>query len=217
MCLHLVALVTVYILPKFIRGENRPPQTTISSHSLGVHSNNLSNNNNIHMTKSTNNLLLENNKRTSLNENINNITTNNNDVIDGVQMLLRSKTEREANVNNINNNVNDNENIEEDVIVVDTNLSNLIKEKIELETRNIEDLIDKTVTGIVELKDDLMRMNDNSDMYNLDGTNLGVGLRRRNHLTENNTTNTKDNVVDAINAAVQQVKLPAVLSNGHAK
>lgn len=95
----------------------------------------------------------------------------------------------------------------------DENLSHLIRKRIDSETRNLEKLmetsLDKTVTGIVEFKDDLMRA---------DGS-----LRQRHHHHQNGMdTNVNGSVgVDAflkreINAAVNQVNvLPAVLSNGH--
>lgn len=97
------------------------------------------------------------------------------------------------------------------------NLSNLLMEKIE--AANIEGLIDKAVTGVVELKDDLMRMNE-PEVYSATD-----GLRKRN-LTENGfemTTNGKGSEgVDAflkkeIDAIKEANVIPVVLSNGHAK
>uniref|UniRef100_A0A182JQ34 Lysophospholipid acyltransferase 1 n=1 Tax=Anopheles christyi TaxID=43041 RepID=A0A182JQ34_9DIPT len=117
-----------------------------------------------------------------------------------------------------------------------------IKEKLEQETRNIEDFIDKTVTGFVELKDDLMRMPDetNGGLYIPRKANGGTGLgglngngnvdgNSNNNTTSISTTNSTatgssssnaflKKEIDALNAAVQQANvLPAVLSNGHAK
>lgn len=115
------------------------------------------------------------------------------------------------------------------------NLSNLITQKIEL--RNIEELFDKTVSGIVELKDDLMRMN-GPEGYNGGQVTTPDGLRKRGGIvngtdvdgtingTDVNETNGGGGGVDAflkkeidaINAAVHQASvIPAVLSNGHAK
>ena len=54
------------------------------------------------------------------------------------------------------------------------NLSNLLKGKIE--AANIEGLIDKTVSGIVELKDDIMSMNE-PEVY---GPTTVENLRKRN-------------------------------------
>lgn len=118
------------------------------------------------------------------------------------------------------------------------NLSNLIKEKIEQETRNIKEQIDKTVTGFVELKDDLMRMNENNEIFI-----SAESLRKRqtaatkaaeahhngssdhhhnNHLPSRHLPGAVDGFlkkeIDALNALSTQVNvLPAVLSNGHAK
>lgn len=114
-----------------------------------------------------------------------------------------------------------------------------IKEKLEQETRNFEEFIDKTVTGFVELKDDLMRMNDSNmgGLYiprkvNGSAVNGGHGTSNGetgdilngsgNGITGIATTTTSGaflkKEIDALNAAVQQANvLPAVLSNGHAK
>jgi len=70
-------------------------------------------------------------------------------------------------------------------------LSSKLKEKIEAETKNIEEFIDKTVTetvsGIVEFKNDLMRdiefpklkLPGSNGAISLDSSN-GGGLRKRN-------------------------------------
>ncbi|XP_035911895.1 lysophospholipid acyltransferase 1 isoform X1 [Anopheles stephensi] len=116
-----------------------------------------------------------------------------------------------------------------------------IKEKLEQETRNIEDFIDKTVTGFVELKDDLMRMPDetNGGLYiprkahggtgglvngngNVADGNSNITAGNGNTTTTTTTTSSSNaflkKEIDALNAAVQQANvLPAVLSNGHAK
>ncbi|XP_035785422.1 lysophospholipid acyltransferase 1-like isoform X2 [Anopheles albimanus] len=119
-----------------------------------------------------------------------------------------------------------------------------IKEKLEQETRNFEEFIDKTVTGFVELKDDLMRLNDSnmSGLYiprKVNGSAMnggGHGNASNGETgdilngTANGTTATGTAAttstsgaflkkeIDALNAAVQQANvLPAVLSNGHAK
>ena len=102
------------------------------------------------------------------------------------------------------------------------NLSNLLMEKIE--AANIEGLIDKAVTGVVELKDDLMRMNE-PEVYS-------GGLRKRN-FTENgfemsannykgiDIAKAKDGVDAFLKKEIDAIKeanvIPVVLSNGHAK
>lgn len=89
-------------------------------------------------------------------------------------------------------------------------LSNIVREKIEIETKNIEEFLDNTVTetisNIAEFKNDLMRKN---------GTDEFISIRKR-------TTNQKAESVDAfikkeiesLNAAVQQTNvIPRVTSN----
>ncbi|ALC41198.1 oys [Drosophila busckii] len=121
-------------------------------------------------------------------------------------------------------------------------LSSKLKEKIEAETKNIEEFIDKTVTetvsGIVEFKNDLMRdiefpklkLPAGSGAANLVDA-AAAGLRKRNISTvhDNNAGATNGCVqeedsaaflkkeIEVINAVVQQSVVPAVLSNGHAK
>lgn len=93
-------------------------------------------------------------------------------------------------------------------------LSNIVREKIEIETKNIEEFLDNTVTetisNIAEFKNDLMRKNETDEF---------ITIRKR-------TTNQKAESVDAfikkeiesLNAAVQQTNvIPVVLGNGHAK
>jgi len=125
-------------------------------------------------------------------------------------------------------------------------LSSKLKEKIEAETKNIEEFIDKTVTetvsGIVEFKNDLMRdiefpklkLPGSNGAISLDSSN-GGGLRKRTissvhdngtdpgHATadlhpplEENGAAFLKKEIEVINAVVQQA-VPAVLSNGHAK
>ncbi|KAH8269611.1 hypothetical protein KR018_010510 [Drosophila ironensis] len=126
-------------------------------------------------------------------------------------------------------------------------LSSKLKEKLEAETKNIEEFIDKTVTetvsGIVEFKNDLMRdieFPKLSVSVSLDSTTSGVGLRKRNissvhdngpasatpgnaamdhhAIIEENGSAFLKKEIEVINAVVQQANvLPAVLSNGHAK
>lgn len=99
------------------------------------------------------------------------------------------------------------------------NLSNLLMEKIE--AAHIEKLIDAAVTGVVELKDDLMRMNE-PEVYSDSAID---GLRKRN-LTENGfemtagggkNTDVETFLKKEIDAIKEANVIPAVLSNGHAK
>lgn len=91
------------------------------------------------------------------------------------------------NLNNVTNDDNTNNNSSSNGS--DHHLSMKIRERIDSETRLIEDKLvssfDKTVTGIVELKDDLMRVN-HDEMYAAAGMKMvnddagNGGLRKRN-------------------------------------
>lgn len=219
MCLHLVCLITVLILTKFVpRGERKRSAvaTAVSTTSGAVVSNDGATDSTCQQSKSFGITNGEQNgwqKLTASTER-NGTTANGSATAAAVtvnghhsetneqqQTAATSKTERESD-----------------------NLSNLIKEKFEQETRNIEELIDKTVTGIVELKDDLMRMNENNEIFI-----SAESLRKRQQTKGENHSGSDHGVgggvdaflkkeIDALNAAVQQVNvLPAVLSNGHAK
>lgn len=95
------------------------------------------------------------------------------------------------------------------------NLSFRIREKIDNETRNIENFIDNAVTGIVELKDDLMRMQQS-------GNGRLDGLYKRTtsgYTTESPATDDlsrKHVMADALNQANNNM-LPSVISNGNGK
>lgn len=248
MCLHLVALATVFILPKIMRGEKRSQPTSTTS-SITT---NAASNGNLKTNKGSSSSKLNNN---DCNENgLLQQTVEDDSIIideedDGNSSNFSSSNSSSSNsMNNINNScdkkctngidqndngksLNDTNYLLKDLIAnkikESDNLSNLIKEKIEL--RNIEELIDKTVNGIVEFKDDLMRISD--DHYgNKTTTQTNENLRKRlnancGEIDGNETNGGGGGVdaflkkeIDAINAAVQQVNvLPAVLSNGHAK
>ncbi|XP_058466421.1 lysophospholipid acyltransferase 6 isoform X2 [Malaya genurostris] len=225
MCLHLVALITVLILTKLMpRGERKrlSPVATTASITTAVANDRVTDSTRDYSTVGITTTcdgfrllaghnLPGHNGTTTFNGSAPTTPLN---VDDGEShdqpatpaVAATSKTERESD-----------------------NLSNLIKEKFEQETRNIEELIDKTVTGIVELKDDLMRMNENNEIFISAET-----LRKRQQnkaMVDLKNHNGSDHLsvsggvdafikkeIDALNAAVQQANvLPAVLSNGHAK
>lgn len=222
MCLHLVALITVFILTKFVpRGERKRTSvsTAVSASSGAVttsHGTSPVIDSGCRQQSSLKPGTGENGwqKLTAITTAERNGTTANGCAATAATVTVNghhpetnetaatSKTERESD-----------------------NLSNLIKEKIEQETRNIEELIDKTVTGIVELKDDLMRMNENNEIF------ISAETLRKRQQSKAEIHSGSDHVIggggvdaflkkeiDALNAAVQQVNvLPAVLSNGHAK
>lgn len=180
MCLHLVAVITIFALPLILRGEARSVKPKESRTALKNKTDNL--------TKNT----IDNIKE--------NYYPNKIDLNPGIDIPVRSS---EA------------VSVKHDECEMD-NLSHKIKEKIDIETRNIEEFIDKTVTGIVELKDDLMRMSERDKVFiPADG---GI-LRKRGNVDKPDGVDAfLKKEIDALNAAVQQANvLPAVLSNGHAK
>lgn len=228
MCLHLLALFTAFVLPRFIRGSTEKRAAT---------------------TNKTDDLTVE--GSTSTDDSSKNVELVAADVKADVKAIttirkqhLENRLEPDESSNSssscssFNNSMNDISeknrprkadsnyllkdliNKEVNKIKGETdNLSNLLMEKIE--AANIEGLIDKTVSGIVELKDDLMRMNE-PEVYSGGATD---GLRKRN-LTGNDlaaaASGKGGDGVDAflkkeIDAIKEANVIPAVLSNGHAK
>uniref|UniRef100_A0A0K8TMH1 Putative conserved plasma membrane protein n=1 Tax=Tabanus bromius TaxID=304241 RepID=A0A0K8TMH1_TABBR len=191
MCLHLVAIVTIFVFPKFIRGESRSKRQCQPISCVN-----------------------DANIETSSNE----CDINTKEIINTRQRFVDCKKINPIIVDNTSSRASLAVRVKHDECEMDK-VSSKLKEKIEIETRNIEEFIDKTVTGIVELKDDLMRKVDNNDlfMYASDG---GV-LRKRPGINAEKVETVDaflKKEIDAINAAVQQANvLPAVLSNGHAK
>lgn len=78
--------------------------------------------------------------------------------------------------------------------VSETLLEDLKKNLQQLDAKSIEEFVAKTRTGIVELKDDLMKEGD--------------------ALIEPRTPTSLKDDISSLNVAVQQLQLPAVLSNG---
>lgn len=182
MCLHIVAAVTIFALPKMIRGEPRSKNSSSNSSTI----------------KQENEMSSRDNNSCKLN-------------------YIPDRDKICVNVNGIKmNGFIDKEN---NIAKENDNLSYFIKEKIENEARNIEELFDKTFTGIVELKEDLMKINNQNEIFI-----SSEGLRKRYMDMKSESGGGGRGVefikkeIDALNAAVQQVNvLPAVLSNGHAK
>lgn len=241
MSLHIVGLIVIYVLPRFIRGE-RPQQSktaTIVPTSNGAH-----------QTISSSPVAATNDVQTNLEKHSHEITKivqsyNPNGTHKKAVQFVDDVPECDINVNNDNNklavnsisngdygangsvcnesNATDANTVSEEdyrrhVTNDDQNLSMKIRERIDSDTRYIEGIIDKTVTGIVELKDDLMRVN-NDEMYPTYEYGNGVagasedGLRKRNLPDLKNGKEIEQFLRKEINNANV---LPAVLSNGHA-
>lgn len=205
MCLHLVSLITLFVLPKVMRGEKRSISSRASTEKTKI---------------------------------VDSAGTVDACDINGTTTATQRATSTTDKLNNFNktNGVNGNSVLKNGVNVngnckpapcrqpygVDekdtNNLSYIIRDFYDSETRNIENFIDKTVdktvTGIVELKDDFMNYGNDEQMYaNSDGI-----MRQRNVDKKMDNDNFIKKEIEALNSAVQQNNvLPAVLSNGHAK
>lgn len=213
MCLHLVGFCTIYLLPRFIRGEKRTtPAEDKKSNGISIEANGSICKEQTIATVASNGtvgktIVADDNNKTCDNPIVANGTpteskqANNLDRIDSIFL---------QNGPSNGNNAGPKTQLTKD------NLSHLIRKKIDNETRNLEDFFDKSVrtgiTGINDLKDDLMRVGNDERFVASSG---GEGLRKRNH---------SEHAADAVDAflkreihsAVNQVHvLPAVLSNGH--
>ncbi|XP_036331019.1 lysophospholipid acyltransferase 1 isoform X2 [Rhagoletis pomonella] len=240
LCLHIAALITTFILPKFIRGERRA-STTIQQPSDEKFKSN-------HSSTVTLPAGAE--------------------AAAGVISDITGKIPQ-GNENDLNDDDSDDDNLNAPAIKTNKSLppppallssvacareavsvkheecemdqlGNKLKEKIGTETKNIEEFIDKTVaetvSGIVELKKDLMRnhgFHTRPHITHQDGLRKRVGIAAAvttaggssgnetigklvNGVEESGAFLKKE--IEVINAVVQQANvLPAVLSNGHAK
>lgn len=253
MCLHLVGVVTIYILPRFIRGESVKAKansvhnkasttelttkitsngcngTSIDSNGLHDRKQKIVQSNDTHNT-TDDELIDETQMDNQLQCDIN-INDKKFDVVAQTKLPMANGN-GSAKLNETNRLSDEpNDDYRHDYRKsTENHLSIKIRERIDSETRNIEELIDKTVgtvtTGIVELKDDLMRVN-NDELYlnavtttptsqanGQNGTTIDDGLRKRNlaDLTNGKETFLRKEINNAVN---QKNVLPAVLSNGH--
>lgn len=238
LCFHIAALVTIFILPKYIRGEQRRERTP---HKLQNPSKEDLKSNNF----STISLPAAN---TAVQGVPNDITEKipqgkSNDRNDDDDNLCTPATKSNINASQpptllpIVACAREAVSVKHEECEMDQ-LGNKIKEKIGTETKNIEEFIDKTVaetvSGIVELKNDLMRNRDFPTIpISQDGlrkrVGIGANLTTGSGCSGNETIDKLVNGVEesgaflkkeieVINAVVQQANvLPAVLSNGHAK
>ncbi|KAG5679352.1 hypothetical protein PVAND_008923 [Polypedilum vanderplanki] len=218
MCLHFVALFTIYVLPKLVRGSSDGKRLTTSVNA-GLNKNN--------------------NENTTIDDNSpkndDSVATKERKTVTAIAATKKVHEKELKNVNSTCSSFNSSMSDISDKMHVrktDTNyllkdlisnkikdetdnLSNLLKEKIE--AANIEGLIDKTVSGIVELKDDLMRMNE-PEVY---GPTSAETLRKRN-IVESEIVDGCGGVDAFLKKEIDAIKkeaavIPAVLSNGHAK
>lgn len=220
MCLHFVAAVVAFVLPKYIRGSSNE-KTSLSTVTAKTKTNLNSSNND------------QNHAQNSDLKNETNDEIKNDKLIEKEELIGRLNGDDSSNssCSSSNNSINRIGNEKDPQRITDTNyllkdlinkevskikgetdnISNMLLEKIE--AANIEGLIDKTVTGMIELKDDLMRMNE-PEVYS--ARNATEGLRKRN--TEDSTSELVDVFLKKEIDAIKEANvIPAVLSNGHAK
>jgi lysophospholipid acyltransferase 1/2 len=198
MCLHLVSLITLFVLPNVLRNEKRSTSSRASTEKTKTDDS----------TGAVDKCDINETTKTTATTDKLIVVTNTNGVNNGDILEHINKNGVNGNGNGIMYGIHDNDK---------DNLSYMIREKFDSETRNIENFIDKTVdktvTGIVELKDDLMKMGNDEQVY-LNGD----GLRQRNFDKKMENENFIRKEIEALNNVVQQNNvLPAVLSNGHAK
>ncbi|KAL5286581.1 MBOAT1 family protein [Megaselia abdita] len=211
LCLHIIGFFTIFVLPKFIRGEKKKVIQEPEANGIeGKESAKVESppNSPVKSLSDKKNGLKEEKPLISVGDDAekstheDNIVTPSKEHID-VRTPTKPKVPQE-----------DPMRLQKDDCEMDK-LSNIVREKIEIETKNIEEFLDNTVTetisNIAEFKNDLMRKNDTEGEY--------MAIRKR-------TTNQKAESVDAfikmeiesLNAAVQQTNvIPVVLGNGHAK
>lgn len=196
MCLHLVSLITLFALPKVLRGEKRSISSKASTEKTKL----------AESSGTVDACDINETTATSATDKLNDFNKTNG--VNGKHVHVENKNGVNGMGRTTMYGVEENDK---------DNLSYMIREKFDNETRNIENFIDKTVdktvTGIVELKDDFMNYGSEEQIYV-----SADGLRQRNVDKKMENENFIKKEIEALNNAVQQNNvLPAVLSNGHAK
>lgn len=235
LCLHLISLVTIFILPQFIRGEPRSQRSSRNSAGTDVKASKsdgsitadaaaqplaVANTNDLNVEEEgEDNKLAKSNdtmphQQQPLQYNLKPNQSQNNDILQSrPQHQLQQQQQQQQTLKLAHNQhqqqqptcARDAVSVPHDQCEMDQ-LSSKLKEKIEAETKNIEEFIDKTVTetvsGIVEFKNDLMRDIEFPKLKLAAGSvssgaaNLvdaaAAGLRKRNisSVHDSNSTNT---------------------------
>lgn len=238
LCLHIISLVIIFILPKFIRGEGRSSQTRVSAGQIEKAGKLKSE----EETAIANKTLIA-GKSDDLNVEF---EGNADELVEDSKLAKRNDTItlKQQQQNQSQHNVilppcpqpqatkqvpaspkqtcaRDAVSVPHDQCEMDQ-LSSKLKEKIEAETKNIEEFIDKTVTetvsGIVEFKNDLMRDIEFPKLKLAAGTvstgaaNLvdaaAAGLRKRNissgHDSNSNNNTSNNTTSNGTNGEIEQ-------------
>ncbi|XP_055916013.1 lysophospholipid acyltransferase 6 [Eupeodes corollae] len=218
MCLHIIAIATFTILPKLLRGDKHskiPSNVTSDVNNCNINQNHHPNN------QITNNDLIQEKlsaiaAETELNTESADTSDDPSHTIAKKRLILSPNRQASTNIPTALAAIS----ITHDQCEMD-NLSIKIKEKIDMEAKNIEEFIDKTVnetvSGIVEFKNDLMRDSDKI-FISKDGIRKRIIGANDNKGGSERVDAFLKKEIDAINAVVQQANVfPVVLSNGHAK
>lgn len=220
MCLHLVALFANFVLPKFVHIEKRSTSTSSNNHL------------NITTTTSLSNSVHYDTNNRKINDVCDKIkiTTATTTFINNKSTLTDNYMDNNQHITNRFHRTNNQGNAYNNALSKPENNAEIFAKNLANKTRNIEDFFDKTVTGIVDFKDDLMKINALNHLYpttettttnhklhencgNINASGIGGNI----HSTTSVDQFIKKEI-DALNAAVHQANmLPAVLSNGHAK
>lgn len=217
-CLHLTAALTVFVLPKLIRGSSseRKPSSTATPKITEE----LPKNCEVVAADDEKKVVATISQQNSLSGPEPDDSSNSSSSCSNSSSMNDVRDKNHQRKTDTNYLLKDLINKEVNKIKGETdNLSNLLMEKIE--AANIEGLIDKAVTGVVELKDDLMRMNE-PEVYSGGATD---GLRKRNLIEKGLEAATGSKASEGVDAflkkeidAIKEANvIPAVLSNGHAK
>lgn len=240
LCLHVISLVIIFILPKFIRGESRSSNTRISAGNIvkagelqdeqkeAIANQTLIADNsddlNVEVVEGKTDQLVEDSELAKRNDTMpqqhhqqQQQTQNKQQMSQSQHNIIlqprpqpsKQQQQQQVPASPKQTCARDAVSVPHDQCEMDQ-LSSKLKEKIEAETKNIEEFIDKTVTetvsGIVEFKNDLMRDIEFPKLKLAAGTvssgaaNLvdaaAAGLRKRNissahdsHSSNNNTSN----------------------------
>lgn len=221
MCLHLVALFANFVLPKFVHIEKRSTSTSFNNHLTTTTTTSL--NKSVHHDA--------NNKKTNDVCDKNKITTTTTTFTNNKSTLMDNYMDNNHHITNRFHRTNNQGNAYNNTLSKSANNADIFAINLANKTRNIEEFFDKTVTGIVDFKDDLMKINTlnhlypttettttNHKLHENGGNIIGGGIGGNNHSTATSVDQFIKKEIDALNAAVHQANmLPAVLSNGHAK
>lgn len=207
LCLHIIGFTTIFVLPKFIRGEKKKVDKVKEDSAIEVEE----------TGKSENPTEIKSLEEKEEKEPVpvgdeGEKPTHNDDIAETEQKTPHIDVRTPTSPSPVVLPEEDPMRLKKDDCEMDK-LSNIVREKIEIETKNIEEFLDNTVTetisNIAEFKNDLMRKNETDEFMTI--------RKRANQKAESVDAFIKKEI-ESLNAAVQQTNvIPVVLGNGHAK